>query len=123
MSACAGAVGGLRGPVRQPLLQPGPAARVSRVPDRAAGAAGAEQDDHLPGRGRTGGRCRDAGGGQRLQFFLSESPWEAELISDRRLELLREQPATAPHDDGVIVIDDSGDRRTARRPRTWAGSG
>ncbi|WP_409000707.1 IS701 family transposase, partial [Streptomyces scabiei] len=64
-------------------------------------------------------------GVQRLQFFLSESPWEAELINDRRLELLREQPATAPHDDGVIVIDDSGDRKdgtaTAHVGRQWLG--
>ncbi|MET7456787.1 hypothetical protein ABZT03_33860 [Streptomyces sp. NPDC005574] len=44
---------------------------------------------------------------QRLQFFLSESPWEAELVNDRRFELLREDAATAPHDGGVIVIDDS----------------
>ncbi|MFE2718454.1 hypothetical protein ACFXKI_42610 [Streptomyces mirabilis] len=62
---------------------------------------------------------------QRLQFFLSESPWEAELVNDRRLELLREEPATAPHDGGVIVIDDSGDRKEAGsdRPRAkwWAG--
>ncbi|MFE4757589.1 hypothetical protein ACFRIB_46680 [Streptomyces mirabilis] len=34
-------------------------------------------------------------GVQRLQFFLSESPWEAELVNDRRLELLREESATA----------------------------
>ncbi|MEW2260767.1 hypothetical protein [Streptomyces sp. NPDC047869] len=39
-------------------------------------------------------------GVQRLQFFLSESPWEAELVNDRRLELLREEPATAPPQQG-----------------------
>ncbi|MEU9338871.1 hypothetical protein AB0D49_37930 [Streptomyces sp. NPDC048290] len=50
-------------------------------------------------------------GVQRLQFFLSEPPWKAEQINDRRPELLREQPATAPHDGGVVVIDDSGDRK------------
>ncbi|MEU9979595.1 transposase [Streptomyces sp. NPDC051014] len=50
-------------------------------------------------------------GVQRLQFFLSESPWECELVNDRRLELLCEEPATAPHEVGVIVIDDSGDRK------------
>lgn len=64
-------------------------------------------------------------GVQRLQFFLSESPWEAEQVNDRRLELLREQPATAPHDGGVIVIDDSGDRKdgtkTAHVGRRWLG--
>ncbi|WSQ56439.1 transposase [Streptomyces sp. NBC_01217] len=49
-------------------------------------------------------------GVQRLQFFLSESPWEDEQVNDRRLELLREEQATAP-----------GTARTARRPRMWAG--
>ncbi len=62
---------------------------------------------------------------QRLQFFLSESPWEAEQVNDRRLELLREQSTTAPHDGGVIVIDDSGDRKdgtaTAHVGRQWLG--
>ncbi|MET9914853.1 transposase [Streptomyces sp. NPDC006476] len=64
-------------------------------------------------------------GVQRLQFFLSESPWEAEQVNDRRLELLREEPATAPRDGGVIVIDDSGDRKdgtaTAHVGRQWLG--
>ncbi|MER6567573.1 transposase [Streptomyces sp. NPDC001093] len=64
-------------------------------------------------------------GVQRLQFFLSESPWEAELVNDRRLELLREKPGTAPHDGGIIVIDDSGDRKdgtaTAHVGRQWLG--
>ena len=64
-------------------------------------------------------------GVQRLQFFLSESPWEADQVNDRRLDLLREQQATAPHDDGVIVIDDSGDRKdgtaTANVGRQWLG--
>ncbi|MEU2867235.1 transposase [Streptomyces mirabilis] len=64
-------------------------------------------------------------GVQRLQFFLSESPWEVEQVNDRRLELLREESATAPHDGGVIVIDDSGDRKdgtkTAHVGRQWLG--
>jgi SRSO17 transposase len=64
-------------------------------------------------------------GVQRLQFFLSESPWEVEQINDRRLELLRKQSATAPQDGGVIVIDDSGDRKdgpaTANVGRQWLG--
>src|SRR5215210_1162020 len=47
---------------------------------------------------------------QRLQFFVSESSWDADLVNRRRLELVVTEPATAPHDDGVLVIDDSGDR-------------
>src|SRR5258707_4814192 len=48
---------------------------------------------------------------QRLQFFLSESRWDPERVNTRRLELLRADPATAPHGGGVLVIDDSGDRK------------
>src|SRR5262245_51024344 len=62
---------------------------------------------------------------QRLQFFLSESRWDAERVNARRLELLLADPATAPHDGGVLVIDDSGDRkdgtRTAHVGRQWLG--
>jgi hypothetical protein len=63
---------------------------------------------------------------QRLQFFLSESPWDAEAINRRRLELLVNEPATAPHAGGVLVIDDSGDRKagtkTAHVARQYLGS-
>jgi hypothetical protein len=62
---------------------------------------------------------------QRLQFFLSESRWDPERVSARRLELLRADPATAPHGGGVLVIDDSGDRKdgskTAHVGRQWLG--
>jgi SRSO17 transposase len=63
---------------------------------------------------------------QRLQFFLSESPWDAEAINRRRLELVVAEPATAPHAGGVLVIDDSGDRKagtkTAHVARQYLGS-
>jgi SRSO17 transposase len=62
---------------------------------------------------------------QRLQFFLSESRWDAGQVNARRLELLRADPATAPHGGGVLVIDDSGDRKdgakTAHVGRQWLG--
>ena len=48
---------------------------------------------------------------QRLQFFLSESRWDHEQVNARRLELLLAGPATTPHGGGVLVIDDSGDRK------------
>jgi SRSO17 transposase len=62
---------------------------------------------------------------QRLQFFLSESRWDPEQVSARRLELLLADPATAPHGGGVLVIDDSGDRKdgakTAHVGHQWLG--
>src|SRR5436190_831086 len=62
---------------------------------------------------------------QRLQFFLSESRWDADQVNSRRLELLAAEPATAPHGGGVLVIDDSGDRKdgtkTAHVGHQWLG--
>ena len=62
---------------------------------------------------------------QRLQFFLSESRWDPERVNARRLELLLADPATAPHEGGVLVIDDSGDRKdgtkTAHVGHQWLG--
>ena len=63
---------------------------------------------------------------QRLQFFLSESGWDAEQVNTRRLELLAADAATAPHQGGVLVVDDSGDRKdghaTAHVARQYLGS-
>src|SRR6266480_5746240 len=63
---------------------------------------------------------------QGLQFFLSESPWDHEAVNQRRLELLLGDPATAPHDQGALVLDDSGDRKagrhTAHVARQYLGS-
>src|SRR5258708_24029625 len=57
---------------------------------------------------------------QRLQFFLSESRWDADQVNSRRLELLLADPATAPHGGGVLVIDDSGDRKDgAKTAHVW----
>jgi SRSO17 transposase len=48
---------------------------------------------------------------QRLQWFLSESTWDERQVQAERLSLLREDPATAPTSDGVLVIDETGDRK------------
>src|SRR5215203_2997188 len=49
---------------------------------------------------------------QRLQFFLSESAWDVAEIEARRLELVREDPrSSAPHERGVLIIDETGDRK------------
>jgi SRSO17 transposase len=62
---------------------------------------------------------------QRLQFFLSESVWDPERVNARRLEILLADPVTRPHNGGVLVIDDSGDRKdgtkTAHVGRQWLG--
>ncbi len=46
-------------------------------------------------------------------------------MNERRLELLLKDPATAPHEAGVLVIDDSGDRKdgikTAHVGRQYLG--
>jgi DDE superfamily endonuclease len=97
---------------------------VPGVPGGVAGAAGAEQDaDALAGAEPVTGAQQPAV--QRLQFFLSESRWDPDRVNARRLELLRAEPATAPYGGGVLVIDDSGDRKDGRKTahvgRQWLG--
>jgi SRSO17 transposase len=48
---------------------------------------------------------------QRLQWFLSESDWDERQVQAERLILLREDPTTTPTADGVLVIDETGDRK------------
>jgi SRSO17 transposase len=48
---------------------------------------------------------------QRLQCFLSESVWEAEAVNDRRLALLMADAARASQAGGVLVVDETGDRK------------
>ena len=63
---------------------------------------------------------------QGLQWFVSEAPWDAERVNRRRVELLVADPATRPQDHGVLVLDDSGDRKagrhTAHVARQYLGS-
>ena len=48
---------------------------------------------------------------QRLQFFLSESAWDAEAVNARRLRMIREDPERRPREDGVLIIDETGERK------------
>lgn len=63
---------------------------------------------------------------QRLQWFLSESTWEASALTTRRLDVLRADPATAPRAGGVLIIDETGDRKdgdkTAHVGRQYLGN-
>ena len=69
---------------------------------------------------RVGAQRREA---QSLQWFLSESGWDSDEINERRLELLFEEPATAPSEKSVLIIDEHGDRKwgkhTAHVGRQW----
>jgi hypothetical protein len=71
----------------------------------------------------TGAQHREV---QRLQWFLSESTWDYEAVNQQRIGLLQADPATAPHGRGVLVIDDTGDRKdgrhTAHVARQYLGS-
>jgi hypothetical protein len=48
---------------------------------------------------------------QRLQSFLSESVWDAAAVNARRLDLTWADAEIAPHEGGVLVIDETGDRK------------
>ena len=60
---------------------------------------------------------------QSLQWFLSESRWDPKEVNERRLELMLEESATTPSEEGVLVIDEHGDRKwgkkTAHVGRQW----
>jgi hypothetical protein len=63
---------------------------------------------------------------QALQWFLSESNWDERQVQAERLKLLREDPTTAPTTQGVLVIDETGDRKdghkTAHVGRQYLGN-
>src|SRR6266702_4021856 len=62
---------------------------------------------------------------QALQCFLSEADWDERKMQESRLQLLREDPTTAPTSKGVLVIDETGDRKdgdkTAHVGRQYLG--
>lgn len=63
---------------------------------------------------------------QALQWFLSESTWDAAAVNARRVALLCSDPATEPNAAGVLVIDETGDRKwgtkTAHVGRQYLGN-
>lgn len=60
---------------------------------------------------------------QSLQWFLSESRWDPQEVNERRLELMVADWPSAPREEGVLVIDEHGDRKwgkkTAHVGRQW----
>jgi len=59
-----------------------------------------------------GARRKEA---QSLQWFLSESGWDPEVINERRLRLLLEDPRRAPNASGALIIDETGDRKAGTK--------
>lgn len=51
---------------------------------------------------------------QGLQWFLSESSWNPEELNRRRMDLMLEDPKRAPKGSGVLVIDETGDRKDGK---------
>ena len=52
-----------------------------------------------------------AGRVQSLQWYLCESRWEWKQVNARRLELLLKSATLKPKGNGVLVIDETGDRK------------
>src|SRR4051794_1004970 len=48
---------------------------------------------------------------QGLQWFLSESTWDPAVVNEQRVAVLCADPLTAPTAEGVLVIDEHGDRK------------
>ena len=48
---------------------------------------------------------------QAMQWFLSESTWSAQAVNTRRLEVLMADPLAAADAKGVLVIDETCDRK------------
>lgn len=63
---------------------------------------------------------------QKLQWFLSESSWDPGVVNEKRLALLQDHTMSAATGRGVLVIDETGDRKwgskTAHVGRQYLGS-
>ncbi|MBO0795677.1 MAG: transposase [Ktedonobacteraceae bacterium] len=54
-------------------------------------------------------------GAQKVPWFLCESDWDERQAQAVRLKLLRKDPSTAPNERGVLVIDETGDRKDGHK--------
>jgi hypothetical protein len=51
---------------------------------------------------------------QALHHFLHDAPWDASALNKRRLALWLKRSDLAPHAQGVLIIDETGDRKRGR---------
>ena len=56
---------------------------------------------------------------QGLQWLLSESSWSPEEINRRRVQIMFEDPRTAPTAGGALVVDETGDRKDGKGVVLW----
>jgi SRSO17 transposase len=66
---------------------------------------------------------------QSLQWYLSESTWEAAAVNRARVELILNTPGLKPHEQGALVIDETGEGcadvpfvKLDTKRRMWVGS-
>lgn len=48
---------------------------------------------------------------QQLHHFLHDAPWDAAALNARRLQLWQEHPTLRSHGRGVLIVDETGDRK------------
>ncbi|MBI3300688.1 MAG: transposase, partial [Deltaproteobacteria bacterium] len=49
-----------------------------------------------------------------LHRFFTPYPWSATTVNERRLELLRQEPATSPKKPAVLILDDTHNEKYGR---------
>jgi SRSO17 transposase len=54
------------------------------------------------------------GNRQQLHHFLHDDPWDTVAFNARRLALWQEHPTSRPHGRGVLIVDETGDRKRGR---------
>src|SRR5215207_9737401 len=103
----------LRGSFRRSFCDSSSKTCFPPLPRRIAAAHRAKQDPHRPRQHRTcfGSSAQEA---QGLQWFLSESNWIPEEINRRRVEIMLEDPRTAPTAGSALVVDETGDRKDGK---------
>jgi DDE superfamily endonuclease len=117
--------GGLRPTVRHPVLEPGPAPQLPRLPARPAAPAGSQQTlTRLAGAEPITGAPASRGPvAAMVPLGVSLGPRTAQPAP--RPAVAR-GPCHRPHDAGVLVLDETGDRKdgtaTAHVARQYLGS-
>lgn len=48
----------------------------------------------------------------KLHHFLTESPWDPQLVNEQRLQLMEKCRQTKPSKNFTLIIDDSGHRKS-----------